>query len=168
MAWYALMTVPQREFDAVAVMADFGFEAFTPTEQKHLKRYKGQRGNRVKSYPMIRGYCFAWFDRIPWHILRDERETIRGVVSSGITPTPIPDDQIAAVRQLSTVVVPYRNAVDTHRALRSGQVVEIVSGPFAGHVTRLEHITLGKAMALIDMLGKAHPVEFDLDMLEAV
>jgi transcription antitermination factor NusG len=168
MSWYAVMSTPQREFDAVSVLADYGYEVFTPIERKHLKRYKGQRGNRVREYPMIRGYCFAQFDRIPWHLLRDERETIRGVVSSGYTPTPIPEDQIEAVKELSNVLVPYTNAVDTHRALRSGQVVEIVAGPFAGHITRLEHITLGKAMALIDMLGKAHPVEFDLDMLEAV
>lgn len=169
MPWWAIMTVPQREFDAVGALADRGLEAFTPVERKWVRVRRGPRPRAPRAYPMFRGYVFVASDRFPWGVLNADKHLLRGVVSCGGRPLQIPREQIDAVRRLSETVVPYCWAGDPHQALSVGVLVEIVEGPFAGQKTRIDAITMGRVTALIDLLGGPRAVEFDMDAVrEAV
>lgn len=174
MDWFAIISRPQRELAAVDALGSYGIEAFCPVQYRWSRPRAGSKRKRSPiPCPMLRGYLFAAFGSpalIPWHILRAERETVRAVLALDGVPRALPPHQVEALRTLSETAQPYSWAVDTHAAMLPvpGQLVEVVAGPFTGHVTRVDEITLSHAVALLDLLGGPRPVSIPVEHVRAV
>lgn len=169
MAWYAIASKPQREIAGADALSAAGYEAFTPVDYRRPGRKTLANVQRKPvPVPMFRGYLFAQFDRIPWTVLRSSKDTLRGVVSMNGLPIEIPAQQISAVRAISGTAQPYSLASDTLRAKLPvpGQQVEIISGPFTGVLARVDHVTVGHIVALLDVLGGA-PVRVQFEHVRA-
>ncbi len=122
--WYAIRTRSRHEKVVDQQLTSRGVEAFLPLVDRR-RRWK-DRWKEV-SFPLFPGYCFARFPNEN----RLAVLTAIGVVQIlGINgqASPIPDDQIEAVRQLVTSTLP----CDPHPYLREGMEVEVVHGPLAG------------------------------------
>ncbi len=123
-AWYAIRTRSRHEKVVDQQLTSRGVEAFLPLVDRR-RRWK-DRWKEV-SFPLFPGYCFARFPNEN----RLAVLTAIGVVQIlGINgqASPIPDDQIEAVRQLVTSTLP----CDPHPYLKEGMEVEVVHGPLAG------------------------------------
>ncbi len=123
-AWYAIRTRSRYEKMVNQQLVSRGVEAFLP-QMSRRRRWKDRWKN--VSFPLFPGYCFARFP----HQDRPTVLTAVGVVQIlGINghATPVPDDEIEAVRQLVTSTLP----LDPHPYLKEGMEVEVVGGPLAG------------------------------------
>lgn len=165
MTWYALRTAPQREFAVEAMLRIKGYEVFLPTETK-VRRQQGRNGKRVTvTYPMFVRYIFVG-GKFSWLHLMAERH-VSGVVGFDGTPSPISDAEISRMRAMSGSNVPHRHSVNPHRALRTGELAEITSGPFAGQVVKIEGLHGQKAKIFMNLFGTRKEVEIATDKLEA-
>ncbi len=123
-AWYAIRTRSRHEKVVDQQLTSRGVEAFLPLVDRR-RRWKDRW--KTVSLPLLTGYCFAPFryqDRLA--VLT----AVGAVQILGINgeATPIPDQEIEAVRQLVTSTLPF----DPHPYLKEGMEVEVVGGPLAG------------------------------------
>src|ERR1700691_5230967 len=122
--WYALYTCAQHEKSVAKQLAVRSVECFLPLYEK-VRRWKDRR---VKiQFPLFAGYVFARLS------LKDRLRAVQvpGIVRlvgfNGL-PTPLPDDEILALRSglspsLEAEPCPY---------VQVGRRVRIVSGPLTG------------------------------------
>lgn len=151
--WYALRTRSRHEFAVRDELALLGTEQFLPTWREQT-RWTDR--NTVTTRPLFAGYIFARFDPLA----RASVLAVRGVVqilSIDSHPTPISDDEIAALRAV----------VDSPAAFErvpyvAGSTVRIERGPFAG-VSGIVTQTQGAATLTIPItiLGRAVSVRID-------
>lgn len=124
--WYALHTRPRHEKLVVQRLGERGVETFLPVV---TETHRWSDRKKSVQLPMFSCYVFARF--IP---NRSERlqvlrvSGVLGLVGSQGEGTPIPDEQIDAVRTLAEGVVPW----SSHPFLKVGQRVRIRSGALNG------------------------------------
>lgn len=133
--WYALQIRHERgrpsgraEEQVIRGLNISGIEHFYPT---YTERRNGRRDVAIKS--LFPGYLFARFDASSehrWHAVAIAG--VAGIVSAGLIPAAIPDDQISAVRQL--LASPMSVTPCPYVPLTRGDLVEIKLGPLAGQV----------------------------------
>src|SRR5262249_14691167 len=115
LAWYALRTRSRHEKIVNRQLAGRGVEAFLPLVNR--RRRWADRWKDV-NLPLFPGYCFArflWENRFPVLAAFGMIE-ILGIDGHG---EPIVDEEIEAVRRLTTTVLP----VDPHPYLTEGALV---------------------------------------------
>ncbi|WP_321474138.1 UpxY family transcription antiterminator [uncultured Paludibaculum sp.] len=123
-AWYALTVRPQHERSVEMALAAKGLTTYLPlftTLRKWSDRFK------KLVVPLFPGYVFCRFDgssRV--QVLRTPG--VITIVSTGLTPTPIPDAQVDAVRRMLASGV----LVEPWGYLKEGERVRIQEGPMAG------------------------------------
>ncbi len=160
-AWYAIRTRSRHEKFVNQQLASRDIDVFLPLVTR--RRRWADRWKDV-SFPLFPGYCFARFpyeQRLPvlsvvgfMHILGTNGE-----------PTPVPDREIEAVRQLATCTLP----LDPHPYLTEGMEVEVVRGPLEG----VRGILLRKGrharfVVAIHLIQQAASVELDAADVEPV
>ena len=124
--WYALHTRPRHEKLVVQRLVERGVETFLPVVTE-MHRWSDRK--KSVQLPLFSCYVFARF--IP---NRSERlqvlrvNGILGLVGSHGEGTPIPDEQVDAVRTLVEGAVPW----SSHPFLKIGQRVRIRSGALNG------------------------------------
>ncbi len=164
--WYALMTIPQKELASQMVLERRGYRCFLPTEIKY-RRSRREKKRRAVTYPMMRGYIFVAFDGdIPWMDLA-RLNIIRGVVGFDGRPAPIDDDAMRRLEKMSGASIPHRSSVNTHKALRPGDMAEIVSGQFYGTIVQVTGIKGEKARIMLSLFGGERELEISASALEA-
>jgi len=160
-AWYAIRTRSRHEKLVNQQLSCRNVETFLPTVERR-RRWKDRW--KMVSFPLFPGYCFARFgsqDRLT--IL-----TAVGVVQIlGINghPTPIPEYEIEAVRQLVTSTLPF----DPHPYLKEGMEVEVIRGPLAelrGILVRKG--SRARVVVAIHLIQQAASVELDAADVRAV
>jgi transcription elongation factor/antiterminator RfaH len=123
-SWYALYTRPRHEKQVFEELANRDIEAFLPTykvRRRWSDRYK------IVEEPLFKNYLFVQMS------LDRSHDTLRpyGAVSF-ITfdgqPAQIPENEIAAIRQLVESALPY----NPHPYLKVGRKVRVTSGPLEG------------------------------------
>ena len=180
--WYALRTHPQREFALAGrydqdgdwvkgVLERQGYQVFCPTETKFRKTIKkGRRVSIPKTYPMFTGYIFIGGSFSWLHLLAEPH--VLGVVGFADAygerrPAPISEAEMAKLRSMSGSLVPHQRSVNTHRALRVGELAEISVGPFQGQIVKVEGIHGRKAKVFMNLFNVRKEVEIDLANLDA-
>jgi transcription antitermination factor NusG len=124
--WYALHTHPRHERLVVQRLADRGVETFLPVITE-LHRWS-DRKKRIQ-LPLFSCYVFARFAPNRSERLRVLRvDGVLGLVGSHGEGTPIPNEQIDAVRTL----VERELSWSSHPFLKIGQRVRIRSGALDG------------------------------------
>jgi transcription termination/antitermination protein NusG len=124
--WYALHTRPKHERLTVHRLAERGVETFLPTITEEHRW--SDRKKRIQ-LPLFSCYVFARFTPNKADRLRVLR--VAGVlclVGSGGEGTPIPDQQIDAVRSVMESALPWA----CYPFLKIGQRVRVCSGSLAG------------------------------------
>lgn len=124
--WYAIHTRARHEKVVARQLAEKELEAFLPLRLE-VHRWK-DRYKKVE-VPLFNGYVFVQF---PWQpSLRLAVLTTPGVlriVGFGQRDTPVPDEQIEALRR----VLHSQALLHPHRYLRVGQRVKVINGALAG------------------------------------
>ncbi len=132
------------------------FEIIVPTRNT-IKVTQGKKETvKEKIFP---GYVLIRM------ILNDESwllvRTTQGVtafIGSGNKPTPISDQEVAAIQKFMNLEEPLYKA-----AFTKGEAVKIVDGPFSDFLGAVDEIdeTRGKLKVLVSIFGRETPVELD-------
>jgi len=152
--WFALWTRSRHEQIVREQLERKRIEAFLPTVTR-WSRWK-DRKKRI-DWPLFPGYCFARFN------LRDRLPVLKcsgvvNIISFEHEPAPIPEHEIAGIRQLVESDLAY----DPCPMIREGMAVEVVHGPLKGVVGRLVRKNEKARLVLsVDLIGQAVSVEVD-------
>lgn len=160
--WYVLTTGRQRR-DMVAAQAWLtragATDAWFPEEQfrRCVKR------NRTKVWEdferaIVPGIVFMLADRAPqWDVLAD-RKRIRPL-KVGENPVCVTEAIMSKMQRVPTRIEELRRAAEAAeraareaKAPRAGESARFVSGPFAGKVVRVDSISGGCAVVMIDSM----------------
>jgi transcriptional antiterminator NusG len=92
-----------------------------------------------------------------WYIIRNT-PGVTGFVGSGVTPTPVSEDEMAKIKKRMGVAEPKH-----HIDFSVGEVVNIIDGPFKSFDGAISEIDTqkGKIKVLVNMFGRETPVELD-------
>lgn len=124
--WYSLQTRPRHEKIVVQRLAERGVTTFLPLSTE-VHRWSDRK--KTVQLPLFGCYVFAKFAPKREERLRVLRvEGVFGLVGAGGEGTPIPDEQIDAVRSLVLGELPW----SAHPFLKIGQRVRIRSGALDG------------------------------------
>lgn len=165
MIWYAIRTAPQREFAVEAMLHRKGYEVFLPIEVKTKLITRPRRSVKEVRYAMFIRYLFVG-GRFSWLQLLSENH-VSGVVGFDGRPAGIPDAEIARLRSMSGSAIPHKWSVNPHRAVKTGDLAEISTGPFAGQIVKVEGLHGKKARIFLNLFGSRKEVEIDAANLEA-
>jgi transcriptional antiterminator NusG len=152
--WYALWTRSRHEQMVREQLEQKGVEAFLPTVTR-WSRWKDRK--KKIDWPLFPGYCFARFqprERLP--VLKCAG--VVSIISFEGEPAPIPEHEIAGIRQLVESDLAY----DPCPLIREGMMVEVVHGPLKGVIGRLVRKNEKARLVLsVDLIGQAVSVEVD-------
>jgi transcriptional antiterminator RfaH len=124
--WAVAQLQPQREAFALSMLARADFQVYAP----RLREWRTMRGGRQQQYelPLFPGYAFLLI-QLQWHAARWCPGVIR-LVMDGLQPAKVPDAVIEEIRGRER-----NGALELpQRALRHGDRVKILAGPFRGHL----------------------------------
>lgn len=134
MPWYVLTTSPQREFDAVDELTRKGIEAWAPREwvEQRPRRNCHHDAPMFKARPYLNRYVLARVTRpsdvsdILFAMSRTHRPTVTGYLGSYGMPIPVPDQALAALREIDGR---HRTTSVQRKRLIEGQIVHIHGRP---------------------------------------
>jgi transcriptional antiterminator RfaH len=160
--WYAVHTLPCREFGARAQLEAQAYRIFLP---RHLKTVRHARKLRTIDAPFFPRYLFVSLD-----LARDRWRSINGtfgvagIIMAHDRPLPVPRGIVEALqRRLERDV-----AAPCDDGLRLGQSVEVMVGPFANLVGTLERFDgEARVRVLLQLMGTFAPVSLSRDSVVA-
>jgi len=153
--WFVVDANPGSVFQAAYEISRLGVEVYAP---KFSLRIRKGRRSQVVYRPMLITYLFVRFshDHPRWPDIFSRRGVRTMMVDAMQRPKPVPDEQIAIVREIEAGL----NAEVHERVpLTYGQAVDIISGNFAGYkaiITRADHTPSVSVRATV--FGRATPV----------
>lgn len=163
--WYAIHTYSgyeekvaesiRQRVDSVD-MADKIFDVMVPKE-KQIEIKNGKR--KIVEKKIFQGYVLVEMKMTEdaWYIIRNT-PGVTGFVGSGVTPSPVSDDEMTKIKKRMGVDEP-KHRID----FAIGEVVSIIDGPFKGFDGAINEIDTqkGKIKVLVSMFGRDTPVELD-------
>jgi transcription elongation factor/antiterminator RfaH len=156
--WYAVHTLPRREFGARAQLEAQSYMIFLPC---HLRTVRHARKLRTINAPFFPRYLFVRLDlsRDRWRSINGTYG-VAGIIMEGEQPMPVP---LGIVEALKAAL---ESGSETARNgdLQIGQQVEVMVGPFANLVGKLESFD-GRARVriLLQIMGTNTPVSLKCD-----
>lgn len=159
--WFALTVKPQHEKAVGERLTVKSLESYVP-----LYRERRRWSDRVQTVdlPLFPRYVFCRFsfaDRLK--VL--STPSVRSVLGFGGKPTPVRDEEIAAVKGLVGSGLP----VAPWRYLYVGQRVRICEGPLSGIEGILARQKSGyRVVVNVELLQRAVAVEIDRDLVRAI
>jgi len=160
-AWFAIRVKPRHEKVTAHHLHSRGLEEFLP-----LYRSSRQWSDRtqVVELPLFDGYLFCRFSRdtlIP--VL--SAPGVLYVVSHGVDPAPVEEDEIAAIRRL----VESRMPIGPWPYLREGQRVRICCGALKGLEGVLVHLKgQSRVVVSVHLLQRSVAADVDRETVEPV
>ena len=161
--WYALHSKPNKEETVWQQVRASKIETFYPC----LKAQKvNPRAKEIKPY--FPGYMFVQADlELTGLSLFQYMPHTNGLVCFGGEPAPVPDTMIEALR--ARVVELAFAADETWAQLKTGDLIAIQGGPFAGYEAVFDARLPGseRVRVLLEFLGgRAFPVELDAALID--
>lgn len=172
-AWYVVQTYSGMEYAAkrnldrriVSMnMEDYIFQVLIPEEKRYEKKKNGDLKEIVERiYP---GYLFV--DMIvtddSWWVVRNT-PMVSGFLGSsggGAKPVPLPNDEIIPILKQAGL------KLEIEVNFKVGDVVNVISGTFAGQSATVESIDIEKQIVtvLVDFFGRQTPQELRFDEIE--
>lgn len=174
-AWYVVQTYSGMEYAAkrnlqqriISLnMQDYIFQVLIPEEKRYEKKKNGDLKEIVERiYP---GYLFV--DMIvtddSWFVVRNT-PMVSGFLGSsggGAKPVPLPNDEIIPILKQCGV------KIEIEVNFKVGDVVNVISGTFAGQEATVESIDVEKQIVtvLVDFFGRQTPQELRFDEIEVI
>jgi transcription antitermination factor NusG len=158
MTWTILLSAPSMEFKIRDTLTLSGVSAYVPVE---FKLGKGKPAS-IRRKPIAPGYVFADVD--DWAILH----SVDGLRSR---PLLMVDGKISTISpgELASIIELSRPSSELKRPgqrLTPGQRIQIKRGNLIAINAIIDRITKGgKAVAVVDMLGKQHEIVVTEDMV---
>jgi len=170
--WYIIHTYSGHE-NKVAVtlkqraeikgFTDKIFKMFIPTQQKVVISEGKKRSVNEKLFP---GYIYInmLLDDESWKLVR-ATQGVTGFVGTGTTPTPLPENEVAALMKYVVSDTPKFEMKFTE-----GDMVKIIEGPFAGHEGKISEVNedQGKVKVMVSFFGKEVPIELDFAQVSGI
>ena len=151
--WYVVRTHAQSELRAAHHLGNQGFRVFVP---RCWKNRRHARRTETVSAPLFPRYIFTVVDRT-----RDRWRSINGtfgvdrLLMSGGEPQPVPHGLVERLIRATDA----EGNVHFDFALREGQNVKVIAGPFANLIGSLEKLDeRGRVRVLLELLGATIPV----------
>jgi len=181
--WYALMiaggagfkdgrrVIP--EFAAVEAIGDEGHHAFAPTHRILVRRRRHQQKREPAYIPLIPGYVFAQFARIPTRADLRRWAPVYDLVRLNDVPAVIPLHQIKALQALDETDVGIDttgkpDGVPLARIAKVGDLVEHRGAALGGQAATVLEIHKREAVLLMEFLGRACRTRAPLAELEVM
>lgn len=145
--WYAVALQPHADALARAHLERQGFSVFAPTL---LRTVRHARQFITKQAPLFPGYLFVQLElgRDRWRAVNGTRG-VRGLLTAGDVPARVP----------AAVVDELLAAEAASPALPEGAALEVVAGPFAGLVGRLQRLDgASRVTVLLQLIGAERAV----------
>jgi transcriptional antiterminator NusG len=170
--WYIIHTYSGHE-NKVAVtlkqraevkgFTDKIFQLFIPTQQKVVISEGKKRKVNERLFP---GYVYVnmLMDEDSWKLVR-ATQGVTGFVGTGATPTPLPENEVAALMKYVVSDTP-----KFEMKFAEGDSVKIVEGPFSDHIGRISEVNedQGKVKVLVSFFGKEVPLELDFAQISGI
>ena len=152
--WFVVWTRSRHERAVYDQLIERGIESFLPTITR-WSRWKDRR--KQVEWPLFPGYCFVRIDpHARLNVLKCSG--VVAIVGFNGEPTPVPDEELDAVRRLVESTLPY----DPCPLLKAGMRVEVVHGPLKGVVGKLARKGGHARLVLaVDLIGRAVSVQVD-------
>ena len=161
--WYALYTKPRHERKVSNHLLQDGFRTFFPQIERWSRRK--DRKKRILA-PLFPGYLFINAQLKGNNRLKviKTNGVVRVLGSNGI-PVAVPENQIESIQK----IVETNTVVYSHRYLKKGRTVRVVSGPLQG----IEGIFLsekgnGKLVVSVEILHRSVSVDIDEADIEPI
>lgn len=170
--WYILHTFAGQEKKTAQTLEqrvntlgleDKILELLIPTQEKIQIKQGKKKKTQERLFP---GYMMIKMQ------ITDQAQTvvqstrgITGFVGTGNKPTPLPEEEVQAIKDYLTQDKPKFQA-----SFSKGEAVKIVEGPFAdmlGSVSQIDE-EKGKAQVLVSIFGRETPVELDFLQLKKI
>lgn len=164
-SWYVVHTYSGHEAKVAATLkqridsqnlADKILDIFVPTQNK-IEIKEGKKSTvKEKIFP---GYLLVRMvlDDATWLAVRTT-PGITSFVGTANKPTPLPDDEVAAIQKYMTMEAPkFKTSFSLNEA------VKITDGPFTDFLGSISEIDeeRGKLKVLVSIFGRETPVELD-------
>ena len=160
--WFVVQSLAHREAGAQAQLRAQGFEAFLPQVAKTVRHARKLRNVRAPLFP---GYLFVRLD-----LQRDRWRSVNGtfgvasIVTAHERPAPVPHGIVEGLQAL----LDESGLVRLDRDLELGQRVEVVAGPFAQSIGKLDRLDgMARVRVLLDIMGGQIPVLIERGSLRA-
>jgi transcription elongation factor/antiterminator RfaH len=156
--WYAVNTLPRREFRAQHQLENQGFRVFLPQGLKTIRHARKLTNVQAPFFPR---YIFIELD-LTVHRWRSVNGTfgVRSLVMQGDMPQPVP-------RGIVETMIASVNGKDLLRFdhdLKPGSEVRLVAGPFAEQLGILDRLDdSGRIRVLLKIMGGTIPVQVPRD-----
>ncbi len=161
--WYAVQTKPcQEERVRFWLRQRCSLPVFLP-KLEILRKRRSRRVSLVE--PLFPSYLFVYMtlEPAPWYAVK-WTPGVKQIVGTGEVPTPVPGEVIALLRGRcgDDEIVQWRPA------LRGGEAVRVMHGPFAGleGVLQRPRSRGDRVRVLLNLLGSLAPVEMDITDIE--
>ena len=154
--WYVVYSQPHQEFRSQTQLTAQGFHTFLP---RYRKTVRHARKLMTVNAPFFNRYLFVALD-----LSCDQWRSVNGtfgvtsLITDGTFPIPVPQGVIESLINISDA----DGFVNLGDALRVGERVQVLTGPFAnliGELVRLDGAR--RAQVLLQLLGGAVPVSID-------
>jgi transcription antitermination factor NusG len=156
--WYAVNTLPHREFRARHQLENQGFSVFLP---QGLKTVRHARKLTTVLAPFFPRYIFVELD-LTFHRWRSVNGTfgVRSLVMQGETPHPVPPGIIETMLESAD----HNDVLRFEHDLKIGCEVRLVAGPFAKQLGILDRLDdSGRIRVLLQIMGGTIPVQVPRD-----
>lgn len=162
--WYVLRTKVKQERIAALRLRELGHDVFLPEYTEEVVRTHGltKEKRRVDvTRPLLPRYCFVAPSCDPRQIVRDVDE-VEAVLGFDDRPIAVPARALQRISDVLTGHDEEAKPIEIAPFL-PGEKVRVVDGPFASFEAEIEDIAAsGRITALLDLFGRATPVELDL------
>jgi transcription antitermination factor NusG len=160
--WATVQCQPHRERVAEHFLRMFGFEVYLPRIRRQQIRYRRPVEFLVPLFP---SYCFARIE-LQWHDIKQAPGVIRVVRAGSDEPARIPDQIIAAIRSRERDGALDPPASKSKRALRIGDRVQVVTGPFAGRFGVCAQVARQDVVVLLFVFGAQRQLRLKYGAIE--
>lgn len=158
--WFVANTRPHAERAVVANLARQEFLSFLPL---CLKTIRHARQFRTAVAPLFPGYVFVSLD-----LSRDRWRSVNGtfgvvsLIMGGSLPRAVPAGVVETLQDL----LGEDQVIRLDRGLKPGQLVRVLSGPFADQLGVLDRLDgHGRVRILLEMMGSIVPLVSTTDQL---
>jgi transcriptional antiterminator NusG len=170
--WYVVHTLTGHEQKVKSAvdrgvaernLGDYIFSVLVPAEEVTTQTKQGKGVRRKVFFP---GYVLVQMkvSEDSWGFVR-RTAGVTGFVGSGSAPTPLSDDE---VRIVLDQIEGRKPQLEVEIDFEAGDVVNIVSGPFANFSGVVEEVypDRGKCKVMVTIFGRATAVELDISEVD--
>jgi len=170
--WYLARVPSGKEFVAERVLDDAGLIVFVPTETKFRKVNRMAKNKTEMRFALIPGYCLIGIYRgdgptvdAQWSNLFRFR-LVREVIGHDGRPVALPWRQVRALlvrHSRGEFKAPdAQRWMQTYREFAAGDRVEVLEGPFEGHIAEVTEIRGQQARMVVRLFGAERAIDIPI------